>query len=104
MSCWGTTLGTRIGDCLRFDCRYNEHSDEMNNTIPTEECEHVKYILVAKYYATGFVVLGIFCKEHYTCHIIPMVQPWCIKLGVPSVLVGDTASQFDHQSLRKLAS
>ncbi|CAN0593496.1 unnamed protein product, partial [Laminaria digitata] len=81
---------TKIGECLHFDYLYIGDSGE------------TKYILVMKEDITGFVMLETSAVANAT-HAAESNQRWCTTLGVPSVLVSDTASHFKNQLLRKLA-
>ena len=51
---------------------------------------------------TGFVMLETSAVANAT-HAAESLQRWCTTLGVPSVLVSDTASHFKNKVLRKLA-
>ena len=104
---WGeTTHGNKIGGCQHFDYLNVGNSDEPNDAmdinVSTGECVNMKYILVMKEDIPGFVMLETSAVANAT-HAPESLQRWCTTLGVPSVLVSDTASHFKNQILRKLA-
>ena len=101
-----TTHGTKIGGCPHFGYLYignpDEPDDAVGENISTRECENMKYTLVMKEDITGSVILETSAVANAT-HAAQSLQRWCSTLGVPSVLVSDTASHFKNQLLRKLA-
>ncbi|CAN0274200.1 unnamed protein product, partial [Scytosiphon promiscuus] len=87
-----TTHGTEVNSCLHFDFLY----------IGTDD-DDTKYILVLKEDITGFVMLEP-ASAADAANAAAGLQRWCTTLGVPSVLVSDTATHFKNHLLAKFTT
>ncbi|CAM9136518.1 unnamed protein product, partial [Laminaria digitata] len=88
-----TTHGTEVNSCLHFDYLY----------IGTDSDDDTKYILVLKEDITGFVMLEPASAANAE-NAAAGLQRWCTTLGVPSVLVSDTATHYKNQLLAKVTT
>lgn len=70
---------------------------------PTDSDDDTKYILVLKEDITGFVMLEPASAANAE-NAAAGLQRWCTTLGVPSVLVSDTATHFKNHLLAKLTT